>query len=163
MAKKKVLELSVTVYHGYSFPEDKSQVVTDFKSNKKVAGVWACYGVPRDNGEEYVCLDVAQSSNIYREIRIDRMYSKGKNYNKKGVFKNYKGDEVFKFDRPLSTRQRKWKDIGEKYQYLKFVIIKENCNEVERRRIEKAYAIKHKARYWNPDIKQITEMPNIVD
>ena len=137
-----------------NFPESPQKVVGKFSRYIKKAGVWACYGMKKDGSEKWVCLNVGQSNDIGTEMRLNRKYSNGKFNNKKGVYKNYKGDEIFTFDRPrnkpITTRQRVWNHIGENYKSLYFVIVCESEDINERLRIEKEYAEKKEAIYWNP-------------
>ena len=144
-----------------NFPEDVSKVVGDFSKYLNTEGVWACYGIPKDNSSSWVCLNVGQSRRIGVEMRTNREYSKGIFRNKDGSYKNYKGDVIFTFDRPknkpITIRQRVWHDIGKKYKSLFFVIVSESLNKEERLAIEMEYAIKNKAIYWNksPEQKKI--------
>lgn len=136
-----------------NFPEDSRRVVGDFSKYIGKAGVWACYGMEKDGSADWICLNVGQSKDIGKEMRTNRMYSKGIFMNKPGVYTNYKGVELFRFDRPknepVSTRQRVWKDIGDKYKCLYFVIVFESEDEKARLKEEKTYATKNEAQYWN--------------
>ncbi len=142
-----------------NFPVEVSLVVGDFREYENKPGVWACYGIKKkapDN--EWVCLNVGESDNIGKEMRLDRKYSGGKFNHRAGIYKNYKGDKVFTFvrpkKRPISSRERVWYDIGKKFKCLYFVIVSESSDENERLRIEGQYARDHDALYWNPSPKQ---------
>lgn len=159
LGKRKLNNISIKInLEKRNFPEKTSKVVGDFSKYVKKAGVWACYGIPRDNSSSWVCLNVGQSSNIGVEMRTNCNYSKGIFNNKIGIYKNYKGEVIFTFDRPkdepITSRQRVWNDIGKKYKCLYFVIVDESLDENERLTKEMEYAIKKEAIYWNKSPKQ---------
>ena len=141
------------------FPEDVKKVVGKFSDYLNQAGVWACYGLSLYNkSQEWVCLNVGQSIDIGREMRTNRKYSRGEFNNKKGEYKNYRGEVIFTFNRPknkpITSRQRVWYHIGNNYKSLYFVIIQTSDKEDERLNIEMEYAKKHNAVYWNKSPKQ---------
>ena len=137
-----------------NFPEEQQKVVSDFSKYVKKAGVWACYGLKKDDLTRWVCLNVGQSNDIGTEMRVNRKYTRGKFNNKKGIYKNYKGEVVFTFDRqqnkPITTRQWVWSHIGENYTSLYFVIVCESLDKDERLKTEEKYAKDNNALYWNP-------------
>ncbi len=142
-----------------NFPVKDLPVVGDFRKYIRKPGVWACYGIKKDAPDnEWVCLNVGENADIGTEMRLDREYSRGKFNHRDGIYKNYKGDEVFTFVRPknepVNRRERVWYDIGEKFNCLYFVIVSESSDEDERLRIEEQYARAHDALYWNPSPKQ---------
>ena len=159
IAKSKMRNYSLKInLKKRNFPEDVTKVVGDFLKCLKTEGVWACYGIPKDNSSSWVCLNVGQSRYIGKEMRTNSEYSKGIFRNKVGSYKNYKGDVIFTFDRPknkpVTIRQRVWYDIGKKYKSLFFVIVSESQNKEERFDIEMDYAQKNNAIYWNKSPEQ---------
>ena len=143
----------------HKFPEENQHVVDDFRKYINKPGVWACYGITKDNPTNtLVCLNVGESDDIGTEMRVDHEYSMGKFNHRKGCYKNYEGKVLFTFDRPknkpISTRERVWHDIGQKYERLCFVIVCESSEREERLKKEEEYALEHKALYWNPSPKQ---------
>lgn len=141
------------------FPESPAQVVSDFRNYIKKPGVWACYGIKKDDpSNTWVCLNVGESDDIGTEMRVDCRYSRGKFMHQKGCYKNYKGQVLFSFDRPndvpLNTRERVWHDIVRNYMSLYFVIVCESSDRNKRLKEEKNYALKHEALYWNPSPTQ---------
>lgn len=155
IGKRKINNISLKInLKKRKFPEEPQKVVGDFSKYVHKAGVWACYGIKKDDSANWVCLNVGQSIDIGKEMRVNRMYSKGIFKNKEGIYKNYKGNKVFTFDRPrnkpITTRQRVWSHIGENYKCLYFVIVCESSDKNERLKKEKEYAEKNEALYWNP-------------
>ena len=141
------------------FPEDVKNVVGNFSDYLNKAGVWACYGLPLYNkSQEWVCLNVGQSIDIGREMRTNRKYSRGEFNNKKGEYKNYRGEVIFTFNRPknkpITSRQRVWNHIGKKYKHICFVIVEISDDKMNRLKTEMDYAIKHEAIYWNKSPEQ---------
>ena len=101
-----------------------------------------------------MCLNVGESNDIGREISVDKKYLKGIFNNHKGIYKNYKGETIFTYARPvnepITTRQRVWKDIGDKYDDITFIIVSKESDKKKRQRIEMKYAEDNNALYWNP-------------
>lgn len=160
MGRRKIDNISLKInLKKRNFPEASQNVVGDFSKYVNKAGVWACYGIKKDDSENHwVCLNVGESNNIGTEMRVSRKYSNRIFNNKKGIYKNYKGEVMFTFDRPrnkpITQRQRVWSHIGKNYKCLYFVIVSESSDREERLKIEKAYAEENNALYWNPAPRQ---------
>jgi hypothetical protein len=159
LSKRKIGDKQLKILmNKYKFPEDIKKVPGDFSILLGKPGVWACYGISRDNPTGWVCLNVGQSNDIGKEMRRDKEYSRGVFHHRPGVYKNYLGKELFCFERPnnkpLTTRERVWFDIGKKYKNLLFVVISDSKDEKERLTIEEQYAKNHNALYWNASPEQ---------
>lgn len=134
-------------------------------------GVWALWG--KNNLGMEVCLEVGQTKNMLLEINQDieilrtldsdncincgdiypaserHSYSESFNVHKCKECKN-KSDLRRKYILNSARRVDKYKDIILKYKELKFILVDNSVDKsyMERRLIEKRYAIEHKVLYW---------------
>lgn len=99
-----------------------------FDSFIDINGVWSVWGKIKES-DNYICLDVAETINI--------------------------GKEMNTFLRKcISKRNNKYEEIS-KYKFLEFKIVKLNIvDKIEREKIEYNYAVENKSLFWNPAPKQ---------
>ena len=130
------------------------EIFKDFKIIKpdnvneyKIPGVWAMFGIKKDNSSEkkYTCLNVGKERNVGKELEID--------FERMKHFKEYKGEkqyinqfneEVFKYEEYATRQEWVYKDISEKYKSIITILVAKENNYT----IEKYFAYSFKAVYW---------------
>lgn len=128
--------------------------VNNYEQYKKQSGVWAMWG--KDTFNTYVCLEVAQTRDIFNELQCDLLYLK-RDYGKESKNKRYSARKLFEFNKNFDVCEcdpnrtcAKYRDIASSYSDVcVYLICNSNETREEREHIELKYAIDNKALYWN--------------
>lgn len=127
---------------------------TNLEQYKKQSGVWAMWA--KDTSNTDICLEVAQTMDIFNELQYDLSYltrdyrgkSKNKRYSARRLFIYNKKFDVCECD-PNRTCA-KYRDIASCYfDICVYMVCNSNETREKRESIELEYAINNKALYWN--------------
>ena len=120
----------------------------------KIPGVWFVLGKKTNDEDEFICLDVAETSDIQDEIDTDISYSKMdfdelvKKYGNKYPACNIFGEAMFDCNKNY-FRKCLWAFTKNNYSVLKFVIINKRIEDTgDRRALERYIAFKFDAIHW---------------
>lgn len=134
--------------------------VNNIQNHMGKSGVWAMFGRLNPN-DEYICLEVGQSSDIYEELNYDITYLI-KDYSNIYIEKRYTARRLFKefnttFDVcacDLNRTNAKYRIIATAISDIKIMLISEQKDKNVREEIELKFAVENKARFWNAWGKQ---------
>lgn len=122
---------------------------------EKVPGVWILIGKEKDKSP-WMCLQVAQTKNIGREIVKDISFLKNNIYQSEPIknekkYVNQFGELMFLYEKSLNRRKILYNKIFEKYNCLTFICVaygEELGDDKLRKDIEKYVAYKTFCLYW---------------
>jgi len=110
----------------------------------------------KDSFNTDVCLEVAQTRDIFNELHCDLSYLT-KDYIEENTSKRYSARRLFDFNKNFSACEcdsnrtcAKYRDIASSYfEVCVYLICNSNETREKRESIELKYAIDNKALYWN--------------
>lgn len=124
------------------------------------SGVWAMFG--RLNADdEYICLEVGQSNNIYEELKYDidcllQDYSNvelKRSYTARRLFMEFSKQFVV-CECDLIRTRAKYRIISTSFVDIKILLIAQENDKDDREKIELEFAVDKKAIFWNAWGKQ---------
>lgn len=127
---------------------------------RNISGVWAMFG-KFNPCEEYICLEVGQSNNIYEELQYD-IDCLLQDYSNIDLRKRYTARRLFKefntsFDVCVCDSNRtnaKYRVIATTFVDIKIFLIAHDNDKINREKIELEFAVDNKAMFWNAWGKQ---------
>ncbi|SEW00406.1 hypothetical protein [[Clostridium] fimetarium] len=136
-----------------------SIIENNIEQYKKQSGIWTMWG--KDNFNTDICLEVAQTRDIFKELQYDLSYLT-KVYIKENTRKRYSARRLFEFNQKFSVCEcdsnrtcAKYRDIASSYfEVCVYLICNSNETREKRESMELKYAIDNKALYWNAWGKQ---------
>ena len=120
--------ITTNLFIDNSFSEINAADYDSFIQYNKVSGIWAIYG--QNSNNEKICLDVCQTKDIGKEMRLS--------------VRKIVSQKIFKYKEFVN------------YKNIIFTIVKLNINNFnDRELIEAIYAYKFNAKYWLPSPTQL--------
>lgn len=128
---------------------DKNAFYIIDKLDTKTSGVWALFGKPKGQSDNWFCLQVGQAENIESEIKSDIVLLESKlDLIQKKKYVNQFKESVFEYKRTPSTREFLYNHINNQYDNFVFVCIYISHESSKKKKIESLFANAVHALTW---------------